>query len=451
MYLGCLVAALAAGATWNGVQARFLAPLYVPTVAVVASLCDRFFVMTLTRSSTVAAAIGRLSRTASMIVLSAWSAGQIRPGADAITRANTSDFAIWNGYASARYADSKTLNALRLPASELPFSNARSVVALHTGARGLPHLPGSRDLAVETVFAEWLDEAPDGSLVVWLREWQPNRERFLPVPLALRVTPSFVPVGEFADGTIFEVDSPPSHSMLSPLSTYFESVVADSPDALLASDVFDLYVEQDHLWYSKEACVPGDVEERFQLTVTAPIVTDAGRTTTRNLDFDFRHYGVLSKDRCLAVVPLPVDGHNWTKFETGQRGGTTPWLVSARLDLERYRTAFRAIASEEWGAPFAMAEFDIYLRGRELGYYREPCGAADVEARFFLHLNHLPRLDSGPAGEPSRREFDFDDHGVIEDDRCLAIVPVPDGRYDELNTGQWAGRDFWQIARRLAP
>ena len=459
-YLVLVVVALRTGSTWHGVQARHLTPLYVPTVAVVAGLCDRFLARARTRRTAAAArgagglfrgAGGSLPRLAGpaativvMIVLSWWSVGQAGLAADAIARENSSDFT-GTGYASPRWADSETLGALRPSAAAL-YTNSRSAVSLYTGAHGMPPMPANRDLAVETVLTKWLDRVPDGSRIIWFRRWEENRERFAPTPLALRGSPSLVPVGEFSDGTIFEVDRTSSPAMPSPPTIHFDSVVADSPDALRVRDVFDLYIEGGNLWYFRQPCVAGDVEERFQLTVTVPTPTAPDGLRRKHLDFDFADYGVLSKGRCLAVVPLRADGHS--KFETGQPQGTTPWRASGLLDPERHRTALRSIASGEWRAPIAESEFEVHLRGRELRYYREPCTPADVAERFFLGL-HRPPLDAAPAREPLDRGFDFSDYGIVEDGRCLALVPLPEGRYTKLDTGQWAGPNPWRAEGRL--
>ena len=472
LYLVLVVVALRTGSTWHGVQVRHLTPLYVPTVAVVAGLCDRFFARARTRPTAAAAraaggpfarAGGRLrrlsgpaSRIAVTTLLSWWLVGQAGPAADAIARENSSDSA-GTGYGSARWADSETLDALRPPAAALHpdarlYSNIRSAVSLYTGAHGMFWIPPSRELAVETVLTGWLDGVPDGSRVVWFRRWEQNRERFAPTPLALRVSPSLVPVGEFTDGTIFEVDRTSSPAMPSPPTIHFDSVVADSPDALRAGDVFDLYIEGGNLWYSREPCVPGDVEERFRLAVTVPSLADPDGLRRKNLDFDFADYGVLSNGRCLAVVPLRADGYS--KFETGQRHGTTPWRASGLLDPERHREALRSLAAGEWGEPDARAAFEVYLDGNEIRYFREPCAAREVEAGFFLHF-YGPPTESAPGSSADaarrrvfeNRDFAFSDYGVILGDRCLAMVPATDPDAFRISTGQFAAGEppTWSV------
>ena len=459
VYLVLVVAALRTGSTWHGVQPRHLTPLYVPTVAVVAGLCDRFFARMRTRRTAAAArgaggthplagsSLRRLSGPAAMIavmiVLSSWLVGQAGPAADAIVRENSSDFT-GTGWASARWADSETLGALRPSAAAL-YSNSTSAVSLYTGAHGVSEMPASRDLAVETVLTEWLEEVPDGSRIIWFRRWEQNPERFAPTPLALRVSPSLVPVGEFADGTIFEVDRTSSPAMPFPPTIHFDSVVADSPDALRVRDVFDLYIEGGNLWYFRQPCVTGDVEERFFLGLHRPPVDAAPAREPLDRGFDFYDYGIVEGGRCLALVPLPEG--RYTKLDTGQWAGANPWRAEGRLDRDRYRAALRSLERGEPGEPDARSAFDLYFREDEILYYREPCSAADLEGRFALSFH--PPAGLAPGDEPLNRDFDFYAHGVIEDGRCLALVPLPEGRYGKVETGQWAGAGPWRVTRRL--
>ena len=439
-YLACLTIALWLGGTWNGVQARLVTPLYIPALAVLAIVTDRFLVHIRSRHWVV-----RLPGPALMIVLSTWLLGQAGPAARAITAANSDDFAIYNGWASARWTQSETLRALSSLGVRPTWTNNLSVVSLHTGARGLTYLPLSRELATDSYLAEWLDRLPDRLLMVWFRQWDRDLEQFVPTPLALGAVPSITMVGEFADGAIFEVDRTSSPSKSSPLADRFDPVVADLPDEPLVSDVFEVYAGENGLRYFKEPCFPGDVEERFRLTLTVPSVTGSRWPAVEDLYFDFTDYGVLWKGRCLAIVPLP--GDRYSRFETGQPGGTTPWRASGRLDPDRYRTAFRSIASGEWGAPFARSDFDLYLDGTELRYYREPCAPSDTEARFFVEL-HAARDGSRP-GEMEYRDFDFEEHGIVEDGKCLALVPLPAAGYERFETGQWGETTSWRAAGRL--
>ena len=189
-------------------------------------------------------------------------------------------------------------------------------------------------------------------------------------------------------------------------------------------------------------------------------------------DFDFDDHSLAWGRMCVVAVPLP--DYRLQSVVTGQvrrRDDNSPeftWLAGfipsdgasdplaerasgqfeGPLDPERYGTPLAALAAGEWGSLIVSSEFDIYLQGHELRYYREPCARGDLSKPFFLYF-HLPLQDTAPVDEPLVRDFDFYDHGVIEDGRCLAIVPLPEGRYTKLETGQWMATNPWRVEGRL--
>ena len=119
-----------------------------------------------------------------------------------------------------------------------------------------------------------------------------------------------------------------------------------------------------------------------------------------------------------------------------------------------YRDAWDAAASGSLGEPVAEAGFDLFLDEERLLYAKQPCAAEDVRPRF---LFHFARAD--PEGPPGlardsvfeNRDFDFPEYGLRFGDRCLAIVPLPDGELVRLRTGQWLPGEvpLWQVSFRL--
>ena len=89
--------------------------------------------------------------------------------------------------------------------------------------------------------------------------------------------------------------------------------------------------------------------------------------------------------------------------------------------------------------------------GNALVYLRDACDAADVEARFFLHVTA-----AAATLPPARRrsgfdnlDFDFGEHGAVVDGACVAEVPLPDYPVAGVRTGQFAaGAEVWSA--RLA-
>ena len=101
---------------------------------------------------------------------------------------------------------------------------------------------------------------------------------------------------------------------------------------------------------------------------------------------------------------------------------------------------FRIVATEASemtvpsGALLAEAEFDIHLLGRTLTYFKEPCAAEDLTARFFLHV--FPAEAADQAGYDNLN-FWFHDRGAIRNGRCAAVVPLPDYRIGRITSGQY--------------
>ena len=210
---------------------------------------------------------------------------------------------------------------------------------------------------------------------------------------------------------------------------------------------FEVWRREDAFVYRRAPCSPEDTRARFLLTLhPAPGAgTDEGEPAS--LDFFFEERGIREDGKCLAIAPIPEDGYG--RFVTGQwsEGETTNWRVTGRLDEERYRTGMRAAAAGEWGPPLERSAFDLHLEGNELRYFKDPCTAAETEARFFVHL-HPSGVPAGP-GRPRREnhDFDFPEYGVAADGKCLAMVPLPtDSRFHRLSTGQWRPGEppFWR-------
>ena len=94
------------------------------------------------------------------------------------------------------------------------------------------------------------------------------------------------------------------------------------------------------------------------------------------------------------------------------------------------------------------AHFDVYFYGDALAYFKEPCTAMDLRAKFFLHLVPVD-VEDLPA---HRRQFGFEnpdfffaERGVILDGRCLAVVKLPGYPIGRIETGQFtsASGQLW--------
>ena len=104
---------------------------------------------------------------------------------------------------------------------------------------------------------------------------------------------------------------------------------------------------------------------------------------------------------------------------------------------------------EQAGERVVRSDWDVYRNGRKLTYLKKPCAAADVQAKFVLHV-----VPTDPADLPvHRKRFGYDNLGFYFDrrgrraaDQCIAIVELPDYAMDRIRVGQWVSernRTLW--------
>ena len=183
--------------------------------------------------------------------------------------------------------------------------------------------------------------------------------------------------------------------------------------------------------FLKDSCDAADLRGSFFLRMypADPILSGL----SRNLNPWFTVVRIDGK--CLLWAPLPP----WavaTVSAAQREGEAVLWEATFHLNVERHRRAWAAVRSK---APLARDAFDIYRRGAELVYVREPCEEVDATARFFLHVR---------AGATHRNlDFDFKQRGVLTDGRCVALAPLPEQDIDRIRTGQFTDGEgeLWSV------
>lgn len=247
----------------------------------------------------------------------------------------------------------------------------------------------------------------------------------------------------------------------------YEAITAGEP---VARAGFEVYLDDNKLHYAKEPCAPSDTADTFLLHLIPAEVGDLPEWRRGydfdNLDFQFDEtyldrevYAARFDGKCLASVPLP--DYPISEIRTGQLrpDGTALWRVDFAPNPELVQQFvqqaperpladdYRAVVS---GPPAARAVFAMYLDGRTLHYAKEPCGPADTEATFLLHLipqdaDDLPEEGSSRFYGFENRDFTFTDHGAEFGGVCLASVPLPDYPIAVIRTGQYLpdGQRLW--------
>ena len=445
LYLATLIALIALGQSWDGVQWRYVARAYVPAVVAAAFAIDWFLGWERERT-------GRRMSAAAVVVavaLAAWAALLILPKMENIRAANSGE--LYMGYSAPRWAESETLRHIREhPIGGRVYSNEAALVHFHNSAGELHQQlylsrpEGSRGgvvpgTAQEQIY-EWLEWARVGEHIVWFNNWW-NQERYGYGAGDLRASERIVAVEEFEDGVILRVE--PEWNPRS----YDARVDLGAREAT----------------YYKEPCLNRDVEPRFILH-TIPVdwgdvPADRRFAGFDNHDFSVGEPGVeggYSAGACFFRADLPA--YEIALVRMGQyvvATGEKLWRVEfggedlydgaglARSDFRGlanpYAAARDAALSGDAGEPAARSRFDVYLMDGTIVYFRWNCEAADVRTRFFLHTH---RADGGGT---ERKEFAFSDYGVNIEGDCVAQAGLPTYEIGRVATGQYGGSDDWVV------
>ncbi len=139
-----------------------------------------------------------------------------------------------------------------------------------------------------------------------------------------------------------------------------------------------------------------------------------------------------------------VAGHQWAAealleyLKQNQAICTTRKRPASPPPPPSWLTDYESIAS---GEPAARSVFDVYTGENTVAYLKSPCSAADVQARFFLHV--VPEnVEDLPA---HRQQYGFDNldfhyggnAALAFGGQCIAERPLPDYPIARIRTGQF--------------
>ena len=228
---------------------------------------------------------------------------------------------------------------------------------------------------------------------------------------------------------------------------------------------FNLYLEDNTLYYVKDPCAESDTRARFFLSVHPVHVGDLSKNLRppiglghASLNFAFPQRGTPVFDgACMAKAPLP--SYAIQAIETGQwiPDGETIWRAAINPPLSaksaaHYESIYAEIAAS--GAPLIRSEFDVYKEGDTLTYLNASCDESDTRGRFFLSVRPVnlavlsqDRREIGHDG----LNFDFSPHGIIFNGKCMIRRDIPDYAIARISTGQYipdAG-ETWRADAKL--
>ena len=252
---------------------------------------------------------------------------------------------------------------------------------------------------------------------------------------------------------------PTAHTTLH-LITGFERLVANMREEWLDAVAgvpsvvadYDLYLQDDALYWAKQPCAPGDTDAWFFLYIYpeyAEDLSDARRGYGYDIvKFDFDFAGMRVGDKCVIRRYLPE--YPIARIHTGQfahPGGAVLWEADFPFDPKVWLDMYDDVVS---GVPSAAADYDLYLREDALYYAKRSCDSADVEARFFLHI-YPEDVNDLPASLRQyglhNLDFEFHDYGALVDCKRFIRRALPGYAIARIHTGQFArpdGRVIWE-------
>lgn len=211
-----------------------------------------------------------------------------------------------------------------------------------------------------------------------------------------------------------------------------------------------IYVRSGSAVYVKEPCQEGDPEGLLFYLRAWPQNPEDLPARWRAIgmerrDFFFPGYGAKLEGKCVASVPLPEyrAGLVTSRYVWGRE---TLWTAKFTANPELHRAARSRVAGAE---PAARSVFDVHLADRELVYVKEPCGDADADPRFFLHVTPQRTADLPERWRElgfQNLDFDFFTNGSRFDGACVASALLPAYPIASLRTGQFiSGRgELWR-------
>ena len=349
-YFLLFVIALLLGNVADGVQARFMTPLYLPLLIAVVVMVDWFMAYAgswkfLSRAGCwlilehkyVGGIQTGLPALILALILSVWAAGQIVPNVREINQANSGDWYLPTSYSAPPWADSDTIDYIRQnPVFGAVYSNSEILVYLNNkGDAAYNTMPGKFGQgSLEAGLADTPDspyDIYDGSYIVWFENHYQN-QFYDYGAAALRILPNLEPVADFDDGLILKVNRGYKPAV-NPYWAAYNAIRSYGQPA--ANATFDIFRDNDTLVYHKEPCNDEDASPRFFLHLYPPN-TDALPQHRRQYDFDnrdfqFPDYGVILEGKCIAIVPLP--DYEIARIRTGQfiSGAGQLWEAEFRL------------------------------------------------------------------------------------------------------------------------
>ena len=306
-YLGFMIAVVPF-VVYQGIDSRYLLPVYVPLLLAAVFLLDRFLSIE---------AAGRRAAIryglAALVLLAALA----HTGLSAHRNLRITAVAYVAGFKSwtlngSYWESSETLKYIRTHLSDGKiYSNNAELVWFWDGiaAPGKHQfLPGRIHKVIPRIMRR---TAGTSAHIVWLQNQKPSHAYD---DIDLRCLPGVEPVAELSDGVVFRVTTAATEPFdadrhRARRQRYLDQLIAQAGEWVVRDD-WDVYLGEGKLTYLKEPCTPADVQAKFVLHVTPADLGVLSRSRQRygydNLGFYFDRRGMRRGDQCIVAVHLPA-------------------------------------------------------------------------------------------------------------------------------------------------
>ena len=310
--------------TPDGIQTRFLIPLYVPFIITIA-----FSMKWLINYGNRSALISHFLRFSVIIIFYFWLFFSLFLTIQQIHYANTRGIGIFN---NSQWTNSEILQYVNAnPLQGHVISNEPLSLYLHNyvNANYKYLLPG--------VLNGWIEDSEVGSHLIW----------FYPGPYVsdygysmadLMDIPGLNPIAILVDGVIFNLGKKNYNEQHDQLTKRYESIVSQKP---IIRSLFDLYFDKNNSMfiYVKNPCNLVDIDLRFFLHII-PVDLDELSSNRRqygfeNLDFDFARHGMVFDGKCMAFVRSPAYAVAYVRTGQFTPGASPIWSEEVQLHRER--------------------------------------------------------------------------------------------------------------------
>ena len=438
----------------EGINSRFLLPVYVPLLLAAVLLLDRFLSIEATGRMVAA----RYGLTALVLVATlahvGWSAHR---NLTLTAEARVAGFGMYN---NTYCASSEILHYIR---DNRINGRMYSNNCYLTWFWDQTAAPGKHQLLpdeIHSLTSSILRQTNSGSAHI---AWSRSEKSFYDFDdLDIRVLPGVEPVAELYDGVVFRVtaaepfDEAKHHTRK---QRYVQQLIEQAGEPVVRAD-WDVYRTGRKLTYLKNPCASADTQAEFILHAI-PVDPADLPALRRPYGFDLLGFyfhirgGIRLDDQCVVTASLP--DYDISRIRVGQwiaDGNRTLWETTAEpFNADRHRAQRQRYVDqliEQADEQVDRAGWSVYRKGRKLIYRKQPCAPADTQAKIVLHVTPVD-----PADLPADRErhsfeslgFYFDQRGFRLDNQCIAIAQLPDYAIGRIRVGQWiadGNRTVWE-------